>query len=108
MSFSLSSLRCWREAHRSLFVLNPLMTSDYYGENHVTQNYGTIYAGKIVGGFYGGIVITSLIGIGRYPVAFIIAGVMALLASLIALLALRRPASLVAAQRAQGIAVPPS
>ncbi|AUW95646.1 OFA family MFS transporter [Sulfobacillus sp. hq2] len=97
----------------SLFVLNPLMTSDYYGENHVTQNYGTIYAGKIVGGFYGGIVTASLVGIGGYPVAFVIAGIMALLASLIALFLLKRPtaeqveraARLVAARHTDAVAV---
>lgn len=71
----------------SLFVLNPLMVSDYFGTDHQTQNYGTIYAAKIAGGFYGGVVAAYLItGSGSYIWAFIVAGVMALLAALIAAL----------------------
>lgn len=69
----------------SLFVLNPLMVSDYYGTDHQTENYGTIYAAKIAGGFYGGIVAAYLItGTGSYTWAFIVAGLMALAAAAIA------------------------
>lgn len=68
----------------SLFVLNPLMTSDYYGENHLTENYGTIYAAKIVGGFYGGVGSAWLISVGGYHTAFVIAGIMSLVAASIA------------------------
>ncbi len=75
----------------SLFVLNPLMTANYYGENHLTQNYGSIYAAKIVGGFYGGIGAAWLIGIGGYHTAFIIAGAMSLIAAGIAYWFLKPP-----------------
>ncbi len=93
----------------SLFVLNPLMTADYYGENHVTQNYGSIYAAKVVGGFYGGFGSAWLIGVGGYTWAFVVAGVFALLAALIAYIFLARPnkeqmehaVQLVAARRAK-------
>lgn len=69
----------------SLFVLNPLMVSDYFGTDHQTENYGTIYAAKIVGGVYGGVVSAYLItGTGSYTWAFIVAGLMALAAAAIA------------------------
>ena len=69
----------------SLFVLNPLMVSDYFGTDHQTENYGTIYAAKIVGGIYGGVVAAYLItGTGSYTWAFIVGGIMALGAAAIA------------------------
>ncbi len=69
----------------SLFVLNPLMVSDYFGTDHQTENYGTIYAAKIVGGVYGGVVSAYLItGTGSYTWAFIVAGLMAIAAAAIA------------------------
>lgn len=71
----------------SLFVLNPLMVSDYFGTDHQTENYGTIYAAKIAGGVYGGVVAAYLItGTGSYTWAFIVAGLMALAAAAIAAL----------------------
>lgn len=88
----------------SLFVLNPLMTANYYGENHLTQNYGSIYAAKIVGGIYGGIGSAWLIGIGGYHTAFIIAGGASLVAAGIAYWFLKPPTlvQLINAERTAG------
>lgn len=76
----------------SLFVLNPLMVSDYYGTDHQTENYGTIYAAKIVGGFYGGVVAAYLItGTSSYTWAFVVAALMAFAAAAIAAAFFQRP-----------------
>ena len=93
----------------SLFVLNPLMTSDYFGENHLTQNYGTIYAGKVVGGFYGGVVSAVIISAGAagFVWAFWVAGLMALVAALIALVFLKRPTKAQYDRVLQADAIPP-
>jgi MFS family permease len=76
----------------SLFVLNPLMVSDYYGTDHQTENYGTIYAAKVVGGFYGCVVAAYLItGTSSYTWAFVVAALMALAAAGIAAAFFQRP-----------------
>lgn len=80
---------CWG----SLFALFPAVIGDYYGAGAAGANYGILYAiAKGSGGIYGGALSAILIVDSGYPVAFGVAGVMAILAGIVLIpLKTRRP-----------------
>ncbi|MGA9401721.1 OFA family MFS transporter [Haladaptatus sp.] len=72
------------------YTLFPSVVGDYYGREHSSANYALLYSGKMWGGVFGGAVTGFLVTAMGWTVAFLIGGVLAIVAALGALL-LRPP-----------------
>lgn len=76
----------------SQFALFPSLVGDYYGPEHSSSNYALLYSSKMWGGVFGGLGVGWLVTVLGWSIAFIIGGILALLAG-IAALVLRPPES---------------
>lgn len=72
------------------YTLFPSVVGDYYGNEYSSANYALLYSGKMWGGLFGGAVAGFLVTQTSWETAFIVGGVLAVLAGLAAL-ALRPP-----------------
>jgi OFA family oxalate/formate antiporter-like MFS transporter len=73
------------------YTLFPSLVGDYYGQKHSSANYALLYSGKMWGGVFGGAVTGWLITRTDWETAFVLGGVLALVAGVTALV-LRPPA----------------
>jgi OFA family oxalate/formate antiporter-like MFS transporter len=67
------------------YTLFPSVVADYYGEAHSSANYALLYSGKMWGGVFGGTVAGWLVVATNWATAFVVGGVLAMLAGLAAL-----------------------
>lgn len=74
----------------SQFSLFPSVVAEYYGTSMSSANYALVYSGKLWGGVFGGFVVGWLVETIGWDWAFIIGGVLALIAGLCAFM-LRAP-----------------
>ncbi len=74
------------------FALFPMMTADTFGAKHIGQNYGWIFLSYGVGGILGPIMGAKLGDMGNYPRAFVICGVLCLVAAVL-ISAVRKPSA---------------
>ncbi len=72
------------------YTLFPSVVGDYYGREHSSANYALLYSGKMWGGLFGGAVAGFLVTATSWTVAFLVGGVLAIVAAAGALL-LRPP-----------------
>lgn len=63
------------------FALFPTITADTFGTKYVGQNYGWVFLAYGIGGIFGPILGGKLGDMGNFPLAFIICGVLCLLAA---------------------------
>jgi MFS family permease len=77
----------------AFYPLFAALVPDYFGENNNAQNYGIVYSAKLVGGVGAGGVGAAVITAWGYTGAYIIAGVIGLLAAVVTLF-LRQPGRL--------------
>ncbi|NLU72904.1 OFA family MFS transporter [Streptomyces sp. HNM0575] len=61
------------------------LTPDYFGENYNATNYGIAYSGKLVSGLFGGGLGSMAIDAWGYDGAYVLAGVISLVAAVLAL-----------------------
>ncbi|WP_049972760.1 OFA family MFS transporter [Haladaptatus cibarius] len=64
------------------YTLFPSVIGDYYGEEHSSTNYAILYSAKMVGGIFGGAAVSWIVGVTNWTTAFLIGGVLALIAGL--------------------------
>ena len=74
----------------SQFSLFPSLVADYYGESMSSANYALVYSGKLWGGVFGGAIVGWLVTSIGWEQAFLVGGLLAILAGLGGLL-LRPP-----------------
>lgn len=67
------------------YTLFPSVVADYYGEAHSSANYALLYSGKMWGGVFGGTVAGWLVVATGWSIAFVVGGVLAMLAGMAAL-----------------------
>ncbi|MBN2170363.1 MAG: OFA family MFS transporter [Candidatus Krumholzibacteriota bacterium] len=75
------------------FALFPTATADFFGTSHVGQNYGWMFTAYGVGGIVGPVMAGMFRDSGSWVPAFVISGILCLVATVITL-ALRRPRAL--------------
>ncbi|MFJ6738644.1 OFA family MFS transporter [Streptomyces sp. NPDC091279] len=66
------------------------LTPDYFGENYNASNYGLVYSGKLISGLFGGGLGSMVVAAWGYNGAYVLAGVVSMVAAGITLL-LRQP-----------------
>jgi OFA family oxalate/formate antiporter-like MFS transporter len=72
------------------FALFPSSTADYFGSKNVGSNYGVLFTSYGVAGIFGGLTAGFIVDFtGSYFIAFILTGILALIAILLALLLYR-------------------
>lgn len=64
------------------FALFPSLVGDYYGQVNSSSNYALVYLGKVGGGIFSGAVAGWLITVTSWSTTFLIAGALAILAGL--------------------------
>lgn len=67
------------------YTLFPSVVGDYYGREHSSANYALLYSGKMWGGLFGGAVAGFLITATSWTLAFLVGGVLAIVAAVGAL-----------------------
>jgi OFA family oxalate/formate antiporter-like MFS transporter len=67
------------------YTLFPSLVADYYGEANSSANYALLYSAKMWGGVFGGTVAGWLVVTTSWSTAFVVGGVLAILAGLAAL-----------------------
>ncbi|EFW92711.1 oxalate/formate antiporter [Haladaptatus paucihalophilus DX253] len=67
------------------YTLFPSVVGDYYGREHSSANYALLYSGKMWGGVFGGAVTGFLITATGWTTAFLVGGVLAIVAAVGAL-----------------------
>lgn len=74
----------------AFYPLFAALTPDYFGENYNATNYGIAYSGKLVSGLFGGGLGSMAVSAWGYNGAYVLAGVVSLVAAVLTLL-LRQP-----------------
>jgi len=80
------------------FALFPTMTADTFGAKFVGQNYAWVFLAYGVGGIFGPIMGGKLGDMGNFPIAFVIVGILCLVASVI-IATVKRPREAVIEER---------
>ena len=68
------------------YTLFPSVVGDYFGEKHSSTNYAILYSAKMVGGIFGGVAVSWLVGTSGWTTAFLLGGVLAVIAGFGAIL----------------------
>jgi len=63
------------------YTLFPSVVGDYYGREHSSANYALLYSGKMWGGLFGGAVAGFLVTTTSWTIAFLVGGVLAIVAA---------------------------
>ena len=74
----------------SQYTLFPSIVGDFYGQEESSANYALLYSGKMWGGVFGGAVTSLFVVSFGWTLTFVLAGVLAIVAGLMALV-LRPP-----------------
>ena len=68
------------------YTLFPSIVGDYFGEKHSSTNYAILYSAKMIGGIFGGVAVSWLVGTTGWTTAFLLGGLLAVVAGFGAIL----------------------